>query len=153
MAAARGRVDVRLTDGGVFGPLEAVATPGHAPDHLAYVTGDVGLTGDAVLGKGSVFIAPDPGALAAYLDALSRLRERPLTVLCPGHGPVVLDPEAKLEQYISHRLDRERRLIAALGRGRRSAAELLDEVWDDVPVSHAPGRCGHAGGPSGQAVR
>ncbi len=138
VAAARGRVDVRLTDGGVFGPLEAVATPGHAPDHLAYVTGDAGLSGDAVLGEGSVFIAPDPGALAAYLDALSRLRERPLTVLCPGHGPIVLDPEAKLEQYISHRLDRERRLIVALGRGGRSAAELLDEVWDDVPVAMRP---------------
>ena len=138
LAAARGGVDVRLTDGGVFGPLEAVATPGHAPDHLAYVTGDAGLTGDAVLGEGSVFIAPDPGALAAYLDALSRLRERPLMVLCPGHGPIVLDPEAKLEQYISHRLDRERRLVAALGRGRRSAAELLDEVWADVPAGMRP---------------
>ena len=40
LAAAGGARDVQLTDGGAFGPLEAVATPGHAPDHLAYVTGD-----------------------------------------------------------------------------------------------------------------
>jgi len=127
-------VDVALADGGMFGPLEAVATPGHVPDHLAYVAGSVVFTGDAVLGEGSVFISPDPGALAAYLDALARLRERPLTVLCPGHGSPVFNPDAKLDQYISHRLDRERRLVAALDDGRRSVTDLLDHVWDDVPA-------------------
>ena len=131
-------MDVRLEDGSTFGPLEAVATPGHAPDHLAYVTGTAALTGDAVLGEGSVFIAPDPGALAAYLDALARLRERELDVLCPGHGPLVFDPDAKLDQYISHRLDRERRLLAALEHGKRSVDELLDEAWADVPAGLRP---------------
>ena len=131
-------LDVALTDGSVFGPLEAVATPGHAPDHLAYLTGTAVLTGDAVLGEGSVFISPDPGALAAYLGALARLRERPLTVLCPGHGPPVFNPDAKLDQYISHRLDRERRLLAALDDGKRSVTELLDYVWDDVPAGLRP---------------
>ena len=55
-------------------PCEAVATPGHAPDHLAYVVGAVGFTGDAVLGEGSVFIFPNPGALSSYLDGLHRLQ-------------------------------------------------------------------------------
>ncbi|MGH2884951.1 MAG: MBL fold metallo-hydrolase, partial [Solirubrobacteraceae bacterium] len=91
-----------------------------------------------VLGEGSVFISPDPGALAAYLGALERLRERPLTVLLPGHGPPVFDPEAKLTQYISHRLDRERRLMNALAHGKRSAEDLLDEAWDDVPAGLRP---------------
>jgi glyoxylase-like metal-dependent hydrolase (beta-lactamase superfamily II) len=133
VGAARGEVDVALSDGDRFGPLEVLATPGHAADHLAFVTGAVGLTGDAVLGHGSVFVSPYPGALAAYLDGLARLRERRLEVLCPGHGPVVRDPAAKLEQYVSHRLDRERRLLAALERGKRSVEELLDDAWDDVP--------------------
>jgi glyoxylase-like metal-dependent hydrolase (beta-lactamase superfamily II) len=133
LAAARGDVDVLLTDGSRVGPLEAVATPGHAPDHLAYVVGDVALTGDAVLGEGSVFIAPDPGALASYLDGLAKLRERELSVIGPGHGPPVGDPAAKLDEYIAHRLDRERRLLAALDAGRRSTDELLDAAWDDAP--------------------
>jgi glyoxylase-like metal-dependent hydrolase (beta-lactamase superfamily II) len=133
LAAADNDADVQLADGDVFGPLEAVATPGHAPDHLAYLIGDAALTGDAVLGEGSVFIAPAPGALAAYLDALSRLRERSLKVLCPGHGPPVFDPAAKLDQYIAHRLDRERRLVQALGAGKRTTSELLDDAWSDVP--------------------
>jgi glyoxylase-like metal-dependent hydrolase (beta-lactamase superfamily II) len=134
LAAARGDVDVMLTDGDTFGPLEAIATPGHAPDHLAFAAGTAGLTGDAVLGEGSVFVSPYPGSLTAYLDGLARLKVREFAVLCPGHGPVVHDPRAKLDQYISHRLDRERRLIAALESGRRSVDELLDEVWSDAPA-------------------
>ncbi|HUA05564.1 MAG TPA: MBL fold metallo-hydrolase [Solirubrobacteraceae bacterium] len=127
-----------LADGATFGPLEAVATPGHAPDHLAYIAGDAAMTGDAVLGEGSVFIAPDPGALASYLSALARLRERNVTVLLPGHGPPVADPRAKLDEYIAHRLDRERRLIEALDAGKRTTDELLDDVWADVPPGLRP---------------
>jgi glyoxylase-like metal-dependent hydrolase (beta-lactamase superfamily II) len=138
LAAANGDADVRLADGDVFGPLEAVATPGHAPDHLAFLAGEAALTGDAVLGEGSVFIAPDPGALAAYLEALTRLRDRPLTVLCPGHGPPVFEPTAKLDEYIAHRLDRERRLVNALAAGKRTTTELLDDAWTDVPAGLRP---------------
>lgn len=138
LAAARGDVDRRLADGDRFGPLEALATPGHAPDHLAFIADGAGLTGDAVLGQGSVFIAPDPGALAGYLEGLSRLRRRGLVVLLPGHGPVVHDPEARITEYIEHRLDRERRLRAALAAGARSAAELLDAAWGEVPEALRP---------------
>jgi glyoxylase-like metal-dependent hydrolase (beta-lactamase superfamily II) len=138
VAAAGGAIDVPLQDGSTFGPLEAIATPGHAPDHLAFVFRTAGLTGDAVLGEGSVFISPSPGSLASYLRGLSRLRERNLDVLCPGHGPIVRDPAAKLDEYRSHRLDRERRLLAALAAGRRGVDELLDEVWDDAPPELRP---------------
>jgi glyoxylase-like metal-dependent hydrolase (beta-lactamase superfamily II) len=138
VAAARGEVEVRLADGDTFGPFEVIATPGHAPDHLAYLAGAAAFTGDAVLGEGSVFIAPDPGALVAYLDGLRRLRDRRLEVLCPGHGPPVLDPVAKLDEYIAHRLDRERRLLVALEHGRRSVDELLEEVWSEVPAQLRP---------------
>jgi glyoxylase-like metal-dependent hydrolase (beta-lactamase superfamily II) len=133
LAAARGEVDIRLGEGARFGPLEALRTPGHAPDHLAFITGELGFTGDAVLGQGSVFIAPDPGAMAGYLEGLRRVRERGLTLLCPGHGPVVRDAAAKLDEYIAHRLERERRLVAALDDGLRTVDELLDRVWDDAP--------------------
>jgi glyoxylase-like metal-dependent hydrolase (beta-lactamase superfamily II) len=138
IAAARGDVDVMLCDGARFGPLEALATPGHAPDHLAFAAGDAVLTGDAVLGEGSVFIAPGPGALRSYLEALRRLAARRPRVLLPGHGPVVLDPEAKLAQYIAHRLERERALVAALAAGRRSVDELLDAAWGDAPEQLRP---------------
>lgn len=133
LAAARGDVDRLLHDGARFGPLQAVGTPGHAPDHMAFVVGSAALTGDAVLGQGSVFIAPDPGALAGYLEGLARLRRRDLSVLLPGHGPVVHDPAAKLDEYVEHRLARERALLAAIAAGARSVDEMLDAAWSDVP--------------------
>jgi glyoxylase-like metal-dependent hydrolase (beta-lactamase superfamily II) len=90
----------------------------------------VAFTGDAVLGEGSVLITTQ---LADYLDALRGLRDLGLELLCPGHGPLVTDPAAKLDEYIEHRLHRERRLVDALERGLRSVDELLDDVWDDAP--------------------
>ena len=132
LAAARGEVDVRLGDGDRFGPLEALATPGHAVDHLAWLAGPVAFSGDAVLGEGSVFVAPDPGALVGYLAGLARLRDRRPVVLCPGHGPLVEDPRTRIDGYIEHRLDRERRLVAALDGGARSVAEMLDGAWPEV---------------------
>jgi glyoxylase-like metal-dependent hydrolase (beta-lactamase superfamily II) len=129
-AAARGSVDVVLEDGAMFGPLEAVSIPGHASDHLAFIAGTAGLTGDAVLGEGSVFVA---GQMGEYLTGLERLRRRSLEVLLPGHGPLVGHPREKLDEYIEHRLDRERRLIEALDDGLRGVEELLERVWDDAP--------------------
>lgn len=138
VGAARGEVEITLGDGDAFGPFEVLLTPGHAPDHLAYVSGTAAFTGDAVLGEGSVFVSPYPGALIAYLDGLARLKERRIEVLCPGHGPVVHDPQAKLEQYIAHRLERERRLLAALDQGKRSVDELLADAWSDAPPELRP---------------
>jgi glyoxylase-like metal-dependent hydrolase (beta-lactamase superfamily II) len=73
------------------------------------------------------------GSLADYMRSLERLRGLDLTVLYPGHGPEVDDPQAKIAEYIAHRQEREDRLLAALDRGERSRSALLAEVWDDVP--------------------
>jgi len=130
---------VVLGDGDPAGPLVAVHLPGHAADHLVFVLdGRLAFTGDAVLGAGSVFIAPDGGSLGGYLDGLRRLRAMGLEQLLPGHGPVVEDADAKLDEYIAHRLDREERLLAALDRGLRSEDELLDAAWDDAPEQLRP---------------
>jgi glyoxylase-like metal-dependent hydrolase (beta-lactamase superfamily II) len=117
------------------GPLDALPFPGHSDDHVVYVHGRAAFTGDAVLGEGSVFVE---SRLAAYLDGLRRLRALDLAVLCPGHGPPVWDPRAKLDGYLAHRLDRERRLLAALERGLRTEDELLDAAWDDAPAELRP---------------
>ncbi len=139
LAAAAGESDVRLAEGGRFGPFEAVLTPGHAPDHFALVASDACFSGDAVLGHGSVFITPSEGSLASYLAALERLGERSdFTIICPGHGPTVADGHAKLREYREHRLERERALVEALDAGLRSTDELLDAAWSDVPEMLRP---------------
>jgi glyoxylase-like metal-dependent hydrolase (beta-lactamase superfamily II) len=117
------------------GPLEPVPVPGHADEHVCLVWGDVCCTGDAVLGEGSVFVAGD---MAGYLDGLRALRARELRLLLPGHGPIVTDAAAKLDEYVAHRLDREARLVAALERGLRSEDELIDDAWSDAPDALRP---------------
>jgi glyoxylase-like metal-dependent hydrolase (beta-lactamase superfamily II) len=120
------------------GPFEVVTTPGHAEDHVCFVLDRVCFTGDLILGERSTFVPPDGGSLAAYLDSLRRVGELDLELLCPGHGPYVTDPAAKVRQYLEHRLERERKLVAALEAGERSRARLLDAAWDDVPQELRP---------------
>lgn len=126
------------SDGESVGPFAAVGTPGHSADSVCLLMGTVCFTGDTVLGEGSVFIAPGEGSLSAYLDSLRRLRSLDLSVLCPGHGPCVWDPAAKLDEYIAHRLDRERRLVEALDSGLRTEEDLLDAAWPEVPAALRP---------------
>ena len=138
LAAMRPGAEIALVDGAVVGPLTALSTPGHAADHTAFLTGGVCFTGDAVLGEGSVFIDAYPGALAAYLASLRRLRGLDLELLAPGHGPLITDPRAKLDEYLAHRLERERGVIEALAEGLREHDELLDRVWPQLPAELRP---------------
>jgi glyoxylase-like metal-dependent hydrolase (beta-lactamase superfamily II) len=137
-AVNRLELERELGDGDRVGPFEVLETPGHSADHVCYLVEDVLFCGDTVLGEGSVFIPPGGGSLIRYLESLERLRELELQALCPGHGLVVWEPHEKLTEYIEHRLDRERRLVAALERGVRERGALLDEVWADAPAVLRP---------------
>src|SRR4051794_34957126 len=132
VGAARGDVDVTLADGDTFGPFAVNALPGHADDHLVFVTADAAFVGDAVLGAGSVFVQSH---LREYLAGLERLRSLRLGLLCPGHGEPVTDPQARLTELIDHRAAREAALLAALDRGLRTRDELLDAAWGDAPAA------------------
>jgi glyoxylase-like metal-dependent hydrolase (beta-lactamase superfamily II) len=121
------------------GGLRAVATPGHAADHVCFLTpAGVCFSGDLVLGEGSTFVPPDGGSLASYMESLRRIQAEPLELICPGHGPWIEDPAAKLAEYVEHREMRERRLLVALERGERSKEALLAEAWSDVPAELRP---------------
>jgi glyoxylase-like metal-dependent hydrolase (beta-lactamase superfamily II) len=138
LAARHASATAVIAGGDAAGPMMAIAVPGHAPDHLCFAFGSVCFTGDAVLGEGSVFLWPDPGALAGYLDALEHLRAWRFTLLACGHGPLVENPDGKLAGYIAHRLAREQGVLAALARGARSVEELLDSAWAEVPEPLRP---------------
>jgi glyoxylase-like metal-dependent hydrolase (beta-lactamase superfamily II) len=127
------------SDGEEHFGLRALATPGHAADHVCFLTADaVCFSGDLVLGEGSTFVPPDGGSLSSYMESLALLQSRDIALICPGHGPWITDPAAKLAEYVEHREMRERRLLAALERGERSREALLAEVWDDVPAELRP---------------
>jgi glyoxylase-like metal-dependent hydrolase (beta-lactamase superfamily II) len=119
--------------------LRAIATPGHAADHVCFLSAQgVCFAGDLVLGLGSTIVPPGGGSLAAYMNSLALLRAEEIDLICPGHGPWITDPDAKLAEYVEHREMRERKLLAALNSGERSRAALLAEAWSDTPVELLP---------------
>jgi glyoxylase-like metal-dependent hydrolase (beta-lactamase superfamily II) len=120
------------TVGDAFGPFAVLHLPGHADDHLVFIADRAAFTGDAVLGEGSVFVS---GRLSEYLDGLRRLRAMDLARICPGHGDEVSDPAAKLDAYLAHRAERERKLLAAVQSGITDEDGLLDAAWDDAPAA------------------
>jgi len=137
-AGALGVEVVLPSDGQEVGPFSAIATPGHSSDSVCLLHDRVLFSGDTVLGKGSVFVAPGEGSLSAYLDSLEKLLALDLEAICPGHGPVVRDPAAKLREYRDHRLERAQQVIAALDAGARTNDELLARAWSEVDFSVSP---------------
>jgi ribonuclease/clavin/mitogillin len=121
--------------------LRAMHTPGHTRGHLSFYEERTGalLTGDNIVGIGSVLIDPPEGDVRAYLSTLERFRGLPhLTALFGGHGPAVGSPREKIDDYIKHRLERERDILAAVSAGAGDAREIVARVYTDVhPKMHA----------------
>jgi len=95
-------------------------------------------TGDAVLGRGTSFIDPPEGDLTQYLRSLRRMRELGPRVLYPGHGPVVLRAEAKLQEYVDHRAEREVQVLEAMADDRRTIDEIVEHVYAEYPADVRP---------------
>ncbi|HEX8686028.1 MAG TPA: MBL fold metallo-hydrolase, partial [Pyrinomonadaceae bacterium] len=121
--------------------LRAMHTPGHTRGHLSFYDERAGalLTGDNVVGVGSVLIDPEEGSVRDYLASLERYRRLPrLVALFGGHGPAVGSPAAKVEEYIAHRLKRERDVLAAVRAGAATPEEVVAAAYTDVhPKMHA----------------
>jgi len=121
--------------------LRAMFTPGHARGHLCFYDKRTGalISGDNIVGFGSVLIDPADGNMRDYLDSLERMRALPnLSVLFGGHGPAVANPYEKIDEYISHRRQREELILAAVRDGASSPKEIVARAYLDVsPKAHA----------------
>jgi glyoxylase-like metal-dependent hydrolase (beta-lactamase superfamily II) len=121
--------------------LRALHTPGHTRGHLCFYEERTGalLTGDNIVGLGSVLIDPPEGNMRDYLASLERLRALPnLSVLFGAHGPAVAGARARIEEYIAHRLEREANILTAVRQGAATPKEIVARVYTDVhPKAHA----------------
>ncbi|HEY3580743.1 MAG TPA: MBL fold metallo-hydrolase [Pyrinomonadaceae bacterium] len=142
------QVDELIADGDVITlagnpavKLKALHTPGHARGHLCFHDADRGalLTGDNIVGVGSVLIDPPEGNMRDYLNSLERMRALPnLSVLFGGHGPAVAAPYRKIDEYISHRLEREQHILQAVREGATDPKQIVAKVYTDVsPKAYA----------------
>jgi len=110
--------------------VRVLATPGHAPDHACFVSGDDVYTGDLIRTGGTIVIAASRGGdLRAYLDSLRRVRALGAKRLLPGHGPAIEDPEDAIDRYLAHREGRERQVLQTLAEGHPTAEAIALQIY------------------------
>ncbi|MEO8458761.1 MAG: MBL fold metallo-hydrolase [Chloroflexota bacterium] len=115
--------------------LRIVHTPGHTLGSVCiYIPQEKALfTGDTAIGLGSVAISPPPhGDMALYLKSLDNLKTLDSAVMLPGHGPAVNNVGAKLDELISHRLDREKQIIKLMQKGKRTVKAMLSAIYSEL---------------------
>jgi glyoxylase-like metal-dependent hydrolase (beta-lactamase superfamily II) len=114
--------------------LSAVHTPGHASNHLCYLLEEERLlfSGDHIMQGSTVVIAPPDGNMGEYLESLARVRSLRLRSIAPGHGHLIDDPNAVIDEYVSHRLERERQVLDAVAAGDRTTAEIVARLYPDL---------------------
>lgn len=132
-------VDEEMVDGDAVEASEfrlvALHTPGHASNHLCYLLDAERMlfSGDHVMNGSTVVIGPPDGDMATYLEQLRRLQPLRLRTIAPGHGHVIEDPAAKLEEYLSHRATREAQVLDALrAAGTATVEELEATCYPDI---------------------
>jgi glyoxylase-like metal-dependent hydrolase (beta-lactamase superfamily II) len=117
--------------------LKAIHTPGHSSDHLCFLLPEERLlfTGDHINNGQTVVINPPDGDLRAYLDSLEKLKKLRLKAIAPGHGHLIDNPVAKIDEYVAHRLEREQQILAALrDSGTATVDQLVDAVYGDTII-------------------
>lgn len=126
------RVDL---DGDPGWRFRVMHTPGHARGHVCVFEEKNGslLSGDLIVGLGTVVIDPPEGNMRHYFDSLRRMLALPVTALFGGHGPVIGPAKEKIEWYIRHRIEREGRIVEAYQKGIREPAAIVKLVYADVP--------------------
>lgn len=129
------RPDVALADGEtVSGPgwgLEAVTTPGHTANHMAFALKDTAVlfSGDHVMAWSTPIVAPPDGAMSDYMASLEKLGRRAETLYFPGHGGAVTDAPRFVRQYIAHRRAREASILRRLGVGEADIPTLVRAIY------------------------
>jgi glyoxylase-like metal-dependent hydrolase (beta-lactamase superfamily II) len=135
-------IDRSMGDGDVIEATEfvlrAIHTPGHASNHLCFLLEQERMlfSGDHIMQGSTVVIAPPDGDMGAYLRSLDRLTSlRPrLRSIAPGHGHLIEAPQAKIDEYVTHRLAREAQVLSALeAAGTTTIEALVKEIYVDVP--------------------
>ena len=130
-------VDQRVSGGEVLEiggtRVEVIATPGHTNEHVCYLTEDGDLfTGDTILGSGTTAIFPPDGHMGDYFRSLHVLRGREPKRIYPAHGPIREDAVSLIDEYIAHRLERERHVLEAVRAGATSVAAMRARIYPDL---------------------
>ncbi len=132
-APARVLADGETLEGRGF-TLEAIATPGHASNHLCYALAQDNalFSGDHVMAWSTSVVAPPDGSMTDYMASLDRLRGRPERVYWPGHGGPVNDPPRYLRALAHHRRLRERAVLSRIEAGDTRVSDMVDRIYEGL---------------------
>src|SRR5579884_3754257 len=129
------RPDIALRDGetvsGETWTIEAVATPGHTANHMAFAWREANalFVGDHVMAWSTSIVAPPDGAMSDYMASLDKLARRGEQLYFPGHGPAVVNAPRFVNAYILHRRAREAAILHELAKGARNIASLVEAIY------------------------
>lgn len=114
--------------------LEALHTPGHAPDHLCFALGNDGIvfSGDHVMAWNTSVVAPPEGRMSDYLRSLELLLDIEAARLLPGHGGAIEEPRRTVKAYLLHRKWREQAILDAVRKGTNTQRTLLPVIYRDL---------------------
>lgn len=130
--------DLVLRDGDVVAgadwSIEALHTPGHAPDHLCFAMPDRGImfSGDHVMGWNTSVVAPPEGNMSDYMSALERLMGRQDDVYFPGHGGRIENPARFAKAFLIHRRNREKAILDSVRAGNSTIADVVAHIYKDL---------------------
>lgn len=114
--------------------LEAMATPGHASNHMAFILRDENalFSGDHIMGWSTTVVAPPDGDMTAYMQSLDAVLARGFSTIWPTHGPAITQVARFLKAYRAHRLEREGQIMARLAAGDRTIAQMVPILYAAV---------------------
>lgn len=116
--------------------VEAIHTPGHFGNHLAFAWGDACFTGDLVMGWASSLVSPPDGDLTDFMTSCRRLNQRKWRVFHAGHGAPIEAPNDRLDWLIAHREGREHEILETLGKtGTARAYDLACQIYTETPTA------------------
>jgi glyoxylase-like metal-dependent hydrolase (beta-lactamase superfamily II) len=141
------RPDRTLADGDVVAgrgwTIEAVATPGHTANHMAFALKEADLlfSGDHVMAWSTPVVAPPDGAMSDYMASLRKLARRSESIYLPGHGGLVREAPQFVQHYIHHRQGREAAILRRLAKGEADIPTLVRAMYIglDPRLVHAAG--------------
>lgn len=129
------RPDVALGDGetvtGHGWTLQAVTTPGHTANHMAFALKEADLlfAGDHVMAWSTTIVAPPDGAMTDYMASLQKLARRSEPLYLSGHGAPVRDAPRYVQYLIRHRQAREASILHRLGKGEADIPTIVRAVY------------------------
>ena len=111
--------------------LTALATPGHAANHLAFAMPQEKalFSGDHVMAWSTSVVAPPDGSMSDFMASLEKLRARDDKIYWPGHGGPVTDPNRYVRALTSHRKQREASILARLESGPATIPQIVARVY------------------------